>query len=236
MSRKSPPRPARGRRPLSLLQGLAAGALLAVAATPGAQAQDAAPAAQTAADALRRYDIPPGPLSATLTRFLGESGLLLAGPTELAQGKTSPAVRGDYTAAGALRALLAGTGLQARPDAGGGYTLERAPQAAGGVSTLPSITVTGNGESPVGPVAGYIATRTMTAGKDDTALSETPQSVTVVTRDQMNDQGAQTITDALHYVAGVNTSAYGEDPRYDWITVRGFNQSVFGMYLSLIHI
>lgn len=230
MSRKSPPSFPR-RRPLSLLQGLAAGALLATAGLPAAQAQDAAPGAQAAAQATRRYDIPAGPLSATLTRFLGESGLFLAGSTELAQGRTSPGVQGVYSAPAALRALLAGTGLQARIGAGGGYTLEPAPQPApGDAALLPSITVNGNRESPVGPVSGYIATRTMAAGKDDSALAETPQSVTVVTRDQMNDQGAQTITDALHYVAGVNTSAYGEDPRYDWITMRGFNQSVFGMY------
>ncbi|MCR2752447.1 STN domain-containing protein, partial [Salmonella enterica] len=89
------------------------------------------------------------PLSATLTRFLGESGLFLAGSTELAQGRTSPGVQGVYSAPAALRALLAGTGLQARIGAGGGYTLEPAPQPApGDAAVLPSITVNGNRESP----------------------------------------------------------------------------------------
>ncbi|WZB76410.1 secretin and TonB N-terminal domain-containing protein [Achromobacter insuavis] len=171
------------------MQGLAAGALLATAGLPAAQAQDAAPGAQTAAQATRRYDIPAGPLSATLTRFLGESGLFLAGSTELAQGRTSPGVQGVYSAPAALRALLAGTGLQARIGAGGGYTGSAPQPAPGDAAVLPSITVNGNRESPVGPVSGYIATRTMAAGKDDSALAETPQSVTVVTRDQMNDQG-----------------------------------------------
>src|SRR5690606_12878264 len=70
-------------------------------------------------------------------------------------------------------------------------------------------------ESPEGPVEGYVATRSGTATKTDTALTETPRSISVVTADRMRDQGVQTVQDALRYVSGVRGEAYGLDARGD---------------------
>src|SRR5690554_2895782 len=70
--------------------------------------------------------------------------------------------------------------------------------------TLAPIVVQGqDGQSPLGPVDGYIATRSISATKTDTPLIETPQSVTVVTQEQIEDTGAQSLQDALNYAAGV---------------------------------
>lgn len=55
---------------------------------------------------------------------------------------------------------------------------------------LPTINVEGASESAYGPVQGYIATRSATATKTDTPLWETPQSISVISADQMRDQGA----------------------------------------------
>ncbi|WP_347888008.1 STN domain-containing protein [Nitrosomonas europaea] len=87
---------------------------------------------------IRSYNIPVGPLNTVLIRFLSESGLLLSGSTELAQGRNSPGVQGRFTPGAALNALLTGTGLDAVPDARGKYVL----QEASVVSTLPSLQVT----------------------------------------------------------------------------------------------
>ncbi|MEZ0470415.1 TonB-dependent siderophore receptor [Luteimonas salinilitoris] len=64
--------------------------------------------------------------------------------------------------------------------------------------------------------------------KMDVPLRETPQSVSVVTRDQMERRGAQTVEEALRYSAGTSLP-YGYDQRYDWIDVRGF-QTVYDLY------
>lgn len=88
---------------------------------------------------------------------------------------------------------------------------------------LPEVVVTGAQESAWGPVDGYVAKRSATATKTDTKLSETPQSVTIVTRDQMIDQGATTIQDALGYAAGARSDAYGLDSRTDSARIRGTN-------------
>ncbi|KQP40885.1 TonB-dependent receptor [Methylobacterium sp. Leaf104] len=58
-------------------------------------------------------------------------------------------------------------------------------------------------EGPAGAGAGYRAARARSATKTDTALIDTPQAVTVVTREQIQDQGFQGVTEALRYVPGV---------------------------------
>jgi len=86
---------------------------------------------------------------------------------------------------------------------------------------IPRVVVTGAAESATGPVKGYRAKRSAAATKTDTRLAETPQSVTVVTRDQIVDQGANNLQDALNYAAGVRSDAYGLDSRSDGVRIRG---------------
>lgn len=80
-----------------------------------------------------------------------------------------------------------------------------------------------NGEGPMGPDQGLIAKRTRSASKTDTSILETPQAVSVVTRDQMEEQGANTVAEALRYTPGVHPDPNGYDVRYDWLYIRGFN-------------
>ena len=89
------------------------------------------------------------------------------------------------------------------------------------IAVLPQVLVTGQGETATSAVAGYLAKRSATATKTDTRLSETPQAVTIVTRDQVIDQGASNLQDALNYAAGVRSDAYGIDSRNDGMLVRG---------------
>lgn len=88
---------------------------------------------------------------------------------------------------------------------------------------LPEVRVQGSTveETATGPVQGYRATRSASGTKTDTPLHETPQSVSVITRERMEDQGVQSVQDALRYSAGVRSDAYGYDNRGDWALVRG---------------
>ncbi|CAB3927280.1 Ferrichrome outer membrane transporter/phage receptor [Achromobacter aegrifaciens] len=96
------------------------------------------------------------------------------------------------------------------------------PAASGEPATiLPAVQVTGTGETATSPVEGYVATRSATATKTDTPLSETPQAITVIPREQIVDQGAQNIQDTMNYAAGVRPNAYGVDNRADYVRVRG---------------
>lgn len=64
----------------------------------------------------------------------------------------------------------------------------------------------------------------MTATKTDTPVLETPQSVTTITRGQLDERNPQTVKDALNYTAGV-LSAPDTTTRYDSLFMRGFGGS-----------
>ena len=84
---------------------------------------------------------------------------------------------------------------------------------------MPAVSVEGTAWRSWEPVQGYVAPVTTTGTKTDTPLIEAPQSVGVVTRDQMNDQAAQSVSSALRYTAGV-VSEVRPSSRYDSVFVR----------------
>jgi len=80
------------------------------------------------------------------------------------------------------------------------------------------------------PVQGYQAKKSVSATKTETPLLEVPQSVTVVTQEQMRDSAVQSITDAVRYVPGV-TASQGEGNR-DAINFRGNGVTTGDFYLD----
>ncbi|MEO9130580.1 MAG: TonB-dependent siderophore receptor [Sphingomonas sp.] len=68
----------------------------------------------------------------------------------------------------------------------------------------------------------FVPSGSMTATKTDIPLIETPQSISVITRDQIDLLNFTDAQQAVRYTAGVFGENYGPDPRYDFITVRGF--------------
>ena len=68
----------------------------------------------------------------------------------------------------------------------------------------------------------YVPQGSLTASKTDIPLIETPQSVSVITRDQIDLLSFVDTQQAVRYTAGAFGENYGPDPRYDFVTVRGF--------------
>ncbi|MFE0759245.1 TonB-dependent siderophore receptor [Inquilinus sp. NPDC058860] len=210
----------RGRPHRVLRSLLAATALMGsfplVLATPPAWAQAAPPAAA------RSFGIPRQPLAAALRRFADQSGMQLAYASADLQGLTSPGVRGSLPAVEALSRLLAGTGVTWRLTAANTVSIQRPVPAAGasaeGGLALDPIIVQGGGF--FGATDGYVAEESRTGTKTGTPLIETPQSVSVVTRQQMDDQKAQSVSQALRYSAGVAPET--RPGRYDYPNIRGF--------------
>src|SRR5436190_12783895 len=77
---------------------------------------------------------------------------------------------------------------------------------------------------------GYVAPSSTTATKTGAPLIEIPQSVSVVTFDEMADRNVQTINQAISYTPSVDVSTFGTETRFDWINIRGFDQSTYGLY------
>lgn len=178
------------------------------------------------ASSVRAYNLPAAPLATTLNQIASQAGLALTLNPALAAGKTSAPVKGQFDAQGALREALRGTGLQLEQSSAGTYTLMPVPE---GVVALPTTNITGQGsyESAWGPVEGYVAKRTAAGTKTDTALVEAPRSISVATREQMQDRNVQNLDDAVKYMPGIVSASYGSDTRYDWMRVRGFEPTQF---------
>lgn len=91
-------------------------------------------------------------------------------------------------------------------------------------------------EDTAGEETGYTPKRSGTATKTDTPLIETPQSITVVTSEQLRDQSSPNLQEALRYTAGVRNELYGVDNRGDYVSLRGSKDTTIfldGMRLPL---
>ncbi|MDD0845246.1 TonB-dependent siderophore receptor [Pseudomonas sp. Gutcm_11s] len=170
------------------------------------------------------YQLPAAPLASTLSRIASEAGIVLSIDPALTSGKTAQPVQGEYAPEAALNAALQGSGLQLVQNSAGSYSL--AP--ADGV-TLPSSDISGSevSEDAWGPTTGYLAKRTAAGSKTDTALVEAPRSISVATREQMEDRAVLNLDDAVRYMPGVVASSYGSDTRAEWMKVRGFVPTQF---------
>lgn len=97
-----------------------------------------------------------------------------------------------------------------------------------GILKLDTIEIqTSDGKGPRAPVEGYIAEHSRAATKSDVPIREVPQSISVVTRDNMNDRAVQSVSEAMLYSANVNAQRYGADVRSDYFTVRGFPADLY---------
>ncbi|OZI74082.1 TonB-dependent siderophore receptor [Bordetella genomosp. 12] len=167
----------------------------------------------------RAVDVPAGPLAPALSRYAQQMGVALVLDAPQLAGLMSPGLRGTYDVEEGFARLLQNQPYRAvRTDAG--YVLRPAPPA--GVAELAAVPVYGG--LSTGAFSGYAATDSNTAMKTDTPLLETPQSISVVGRDEMDSRGVQDIMDVVRYTAGITTNTYGPDNRgWDDISIRGFS-------------
>ncbi|WP_306466578.1 MULTISPECIES: TonB-dependent siderophore receptor [unclassified Pseudomonas] len=178
------------------------------------------------------YAIAPGQLNDVLNQFARQAGITLSSTPQLTGQVQSNGLQGQYSPGQGLHMLLQGTGLEAVSQDGRSYVIQ--PQADSAALSLPSTDVRGFSlGNALGSMDGYNATHSQVATKTSTPLVETSQSVSVVTRQQMDDQGAQTVAQAMRYTPGVLTNPYGATHRYDYVAMRGFNDgSVDNIYLD----
>ena len=97
---------------------------------------------------------------------------------------------------------------------------------------LEEVTVEGrrDGQGGVLQANGYVATSGRSATKTDTPLLETPQSVSTVTQQQLEDRKPQALLDAVSYTPSTRVGGYGFDPRYDAFSIRGIDLTHTGVF------
>ena len=130
-----------------------------------------------------------------------------------------------------LRAgLIAASAFLAPPVLAEPQTQGRGPTVpASGTIALDAVNVQaiGNGS---GENEGYVAETTSVATKTNTPIVEIPQSISVITRQQLDERNVQTLSEALTYTPGVEIGVFGFDPRFDSFYVRGFDMTYTGIY------
>ncbi|QBF28482.1 TonB-dependent siderophore receptor [Pseudomonas tructae] len=201
-ARPHPSRPCAMRlKPLLLASAI--GCVSALGAWPQAQAASSSQA-QT-----RTYAIGAQPLESAILQWSASSGIQLFVDGALTRGKTSSAVHGEYTASAALQQLLAGTGLSFVLAEGNRAYLQQRSDGEAAVE-LGATTIQGQGLGALSENSGsYITGATSVGSKVAQSLKEVPHSVSVVTRQRIEDQNLTTLTDALDKTTGVTLQKNG---------------------------
>ena len=159
---------------------------------------------QGQAATVRRFDIPPGPLDTVLGTFQKVTGLRIEVANDNILRLPSPGVSGVYSVEQALKQLLAGTGVS--------YQLTSSETAKLEISgPTASVEVTGR----ISPLS---------SPKYTEPLRDLPQTITVIPKAVIEEQGATTLRDVLRNVPGLTLAAgEGGAPAGDNLTLRGFS-------------
>lgn len=154
---------------------------------------------------VRRFEIPAGPLDVVLTEFERISGLKIIVSQEGIRKVASPGVSGVYTSEQALNNLLVGTGLTYRFNSIKAVSLDL-KNVATSIDVTTSVDILAS-----------------TMPKFSEAPLDTPQTITAVSQEVMQQQGTTTLRDALRNVAGISLAAGEGGAQGDNLTIRGFS-------------
>lgn len=158
----------------------------------------------------QEYDVPAGLLSAALIEIGRVSGAIVSFRPELVSTRSTGPIQGRFSLREALEQALLDTDLSVDIKADGTVTVQPpapspspSPPATGESVTLPTVQVRASADTGLLGVSASTATRT------ETVLSALPLAVSVVTREALDLQNAQTSTDGLLYVPGCDGTDQG---------------------------
>ena len=159
----------------------------------------------------KAYHIAPASLENALNQFGREAGVLISFSSATANGIQSNGLEGTYDPEQGLQALLEGTGLQARAEGQGAFSLQ--PVTA---STAPASIELGT-SSVVGDWLGEAA---------QADVFEHPGARDVIRREEFERQGATTAREVLNRIPGVNAPENNGTGSHDMALnfgIRGLN-------------
>ncbi len=180
----------------------------------------AAQAQQTPGNAVLQqsitFNIPAQNLNSAILSFADKASVQVFYDVSRLDGLRSSAVRGNLSRDQALAQLLSGTGIT-YSFSGNTVSLKspgstNAAGVAGDASTvLETITVVGAGTSVTEGTGSYTTGAMSTATKLPLSIHDTPQSLSVVTRQKMDDQGMQTLDDVAKNTTGIANYRWSND-------------------------
>ncbi|MBI3908281.1 MAG: TonB-dependent receptor plug domain-containing protein, partial [Pseudomonas fluorescens] len=165
-------------------------------------------------------DVPAQSLASALRQLGQQTNLQILYSQDMVNGIKSTAVSGNMEAEQALKTLLLGSGINFQLN---GNTVSLVP-AAGDSSALQlgATSITGVALGPTTEGSHSYTSDEVTIGKGNIKLKDIPQSVSVVTRQRMDDQNLNSLQDALRQVTGVTIKTYNSGSSLNDIYMRGF--------------
>ncbi|AOA58144.1 TonB-dependent siderophore receptor [Acinetobacter larvae] len=190
----------------------------------------AAPAQST-----QPYAIAAGQLGDVLADFAMQSHVALSFDPKLTQGLLSSGLQGAYNVQQGFLTLLAGTNLQLVQHEDASWSIrEKTPdqpqaivqlatiqlkarseairpstQTASDVAELPVISLSARPQTARTEGSQRYTTPKVTTGKFEQSLRETPQSMSVMTRKQLDDQNISNLKEAMTQATGVTVTSNG---------------------------
>ncbi len=215
-------RATRGKGPRKAMIWSAIWCTAMASATAGAQsaAQPATQSGTTPTSQVRTVAIGAGALDTVLARYAAAAGVQIVYDPAWLAGRQSPGISGEMSVQQGFDRLLAGTGYRAVPSAAGTYALQAAPQ--GGVTQLEAVTVTGTATPATSEGTNSYTSNAVTLGKGTQTLKEIPQSVSVVTRQQLDDQNLNSLSDAMRNVTGITVETLSSGGNISGFISRGY--------------
>lgn len=157
----------------------------------------------------REYHIGQGDLGQALTRFATQAGIVLSFDPTATQGRKTPGLEGVYGVDDGLQVLLSGSGLRVMRESDDRYFIVPAAEETGAMElSATHVNSVGLGATTEG-TGSYTTGVTSTAIKMNLSIRETPQSISVITRQRMDDQHLASITDVLKETPGITMSQDG---------------------------
>jgi outer membrane receptor for ferric coprogen and ferric-rhodotorulic acid len=199
-------------------------ALLSMTLAAGHAAINAA-AAEAPAAAQQAYQLPAGPLGRTLSGVAVGAGVALSFDPALTAGLNSAALQGSYTPRAALERLLEGSGLVLVARTDGTLTLQKQAAGSGPVAathtaatpaTLAQVEVHGVSDGAPGQARSTGATGL------DLSIRETPQAISVMNRQRIEDQRLENLQDVVAQTTGITLEHSSSSRETDQMFSRGF--------------
>ena len=153
-------------------------------------------------------NVPAQPLGSALQEFGRQTNLqVLYSPTDV-EGKRSHAIKGKLQPGQAMTTLLSGTGISYDLQ-GSSFTISAAKTSA---LELGATQVTANQLGTITEGSGSYTPGTIaTATRLVLSPRETPQSISVVTRQAMDDFSLKSIDDVMRHTPGITVAAYDSE-------------------------
>lgn len=184
----------------------------------------------------RRFDVPAGDAAVTLKRFSQQADVQVLFPPEHVQNIRTNAVRGELAPAEALEKMLAGTALAiVRDEKTGAFGVRRDSTAAAKNDGARADATPARGMSRASPAGeaeeaialspftvnttrdvGYVASSSLTGGRIDTLLRDTPSVVSVLTREFLDDLNLANMEEAFTWAPNAvqtNFEGWGQEVR-----------------------